>query len=244
MTGVATRTVHTDLRCAACVAGIAPLLDAAPGVESWSADTSAPGKPLTVTGTATVSDIDALLRQKGYRVLGEVATPSPAPPPAEPPKSYYPLALVVGFLVAATLLAEVGAGHWDGMRAMRHFMAGFFLAFSFFKLLDVPAFAAAYAGYDVLAARWSGWGYLYPFVEAGLGAAYLANVWPAAVNWLTLAVMLLGTVGVARTLLARRPIKCACLGTGFNLPMSVVTLVEDLLMAGMAAAGLLLGGGH
>ena len=239
-----TLTVRTDLRCAACVAGIAPLLDAAPGVGSWSADVSAPGKPLTVTGTATRADIDTLLRQKGYHVLGEVSASSPAPPPAEPPRSYYPLALVVGFLVAATLLAEVGAGHWDGTRAMRHFMAGFFLAFSFFKLLDVPAFSAAYRGYDVLAARWPGWGYLYPFVEAGLGAAYLANVWPTAVNWLTLAVMLLGTVGVANSLLARRQIKCACLGSGFNLPMSTVTLVEDLGMAGMAAAMLLLGPGH
>ncbi len=237
-----TLRLTTDLRCSACVAGITPLLDAAPGVESWSADVSAPGKPLTVTGTATRADIDALLRQKGYHILGDVA--APAPTPAEPPRSYYPLALVVGFLAAATLLAEVGAGHWDGMRAMRHFMAGFFLVFSFFKLLDVPAFAAAYSGYDVLAARWPGWGYLYPFVEAGLGAAYLANAWPTGVNWLTLAVMLLGTVGVANALLARRTIKCACLGTGFNLPMSTVTLVEDLGMAGMAAAMLLLGQGH
>ena len=44
-----------------------------------------------------------------------------------------------------------------------------------------------------------------------------------------------GTVGVVRTLLARRKIRCACLGTVFNLPMSSVTLVEDVLMAGMAA---------
>jgi hypothetical protein len=238
-----TVTVRTDLRCSACVAGIAPLLDAAPGVESWSADVAAPGKPLTVTGSATAADVDALLRQKGYHVLGEV-TPAHAPPPAEPPQSYYPLALVVGFLVAATLLAEAGAGHWDAMRAMRHFMAGFFLVFSFFKLLDLRAFADAYAGYDVLAARWPGWGYVYPFVEAGLGAAYLAGVWPTAVSWVTLAVMLLGTAGVARTLLARRKIRCACLGTGFNLPMSTVTLVEDLGMAGMAAVMLFVGPGH
>ena len=164
--------------------------------------------------------------------------------PAELPTSYRPLALVVGFLVVATLLVEVGLDQWDGMRAMRHFMAGFFLAFSFFKLLDVPAFAAAYGMYDLVAARWRPWGYVYPFVEAGLGAAYLANVWPAAVNWLTLAVMLVGTVGVANSLLARRQIKCACLGTGFNLPMSTVTLVEDLGMTGMAAVMLLVGPGH
>ncbi len=44
------------------------------------------------------------------------------------------------------------------------------------------------------------------------------------------------TVGVVNSLVAQRRIKCACLGTVFNLPMSYVTLIEDMLMAGMAVA--------
>ena len=47
-------------------------------------------------------------------------------------------------------------------------------------------------------------------------------------------------MGVAQSLLARRKIRCACLGAVFNLPMSAVTLIEDLLMIGMAAAMLVL----
>ncbi len=39
---------------------------------------------------------------------------------------------------------------------MRNFMAGFFIVFSFVKLLNIRAFADAYAGYDLLAARWHG----------------------------------------------------------------------------------------
>jgi len=31
-------------------------------------------------------------------------------------------------------------------------------------------------------------------------------------------------------------LKCACMGTAFNLPMTTVTVVEDLGMAAMAAA--------
>ena len=49
------------------------------------------------------------------------------------------------------------------------------------------------------------------------------------------AVMSVGAIGVARTLLRKDRIQCACLGTVFNLPMSRITLVEDLLMAGMSA---------
>ena len=55
-----------------------------------------------------------------------------------------------------------------------------------------------------------------------------------------LRLMLIGTVGVLQSLLAKRTIQCACLGAVFNLPMSWVTLVEDLLMAGMAAGMLVI----
>jgi hypothetical protein len=46
-------------------------------------------------------------------------------------------------------------------------------------------------------------------------------------------------VGVVKALLARRKIRCACLGTVFNLPMSKITLIEDGLMLAMAAGMLL-----
>jgi len=74
-------------------------------------------------------------------------------------------------------------------------------------------------------------------------AAYLSGFQPTATNAVTLVVMSVGTVGVVRTLLARRKIRCACLGAVFNLPMSYVTLAEDALMAAMAAV-MLVGVGH
>jgi hypothetical protein len=74
----------------------------------------------------------------------------------------------------------------------------------------------------------------------GLGAAYLADFRPVLTNVVTLLVMVVSTVGVVQTLVARRKIRCVCLGTVFNLPMSSITLIEDLLMAGMAAVMLML----
>ncbi|CAM6000172.1 unnamed protein product [Sphagnum balticum] len=52
---------------------------------------------------------------------------------------------------------------------MRHFMAGFFLVFSFFKLLNLKTFADGYAKYDLLAMRWKPYGFIYPFCELALG---------------------------------------------------------------------------
>ena len=72
--------------------------------------------------------------------------------------------------------------------------------------------------------------------------AYLLDLWPAVTNGVTLAVMLVGTVGVIQSLVNRRQIRCACLGTVFNLPMSTVTLIEDVGMAAMAAVMLVASG--
>jgi hypothetical protein len=237
---VTTLRVKTDLRCGACVRAVGPLLDAEPGVVRWEADVSTPDKVLAVEGEGvTAGRVGELLGRKGYRVLGELpheAPARPAAPDARPPRtSYYPLVLILLYLLGAVGLAEAAAGGFDGMRAMARFMAGFFLAFSFFKLLNLPAFADAFAGYDVVAARWRAWGYAYPFVELALGAAYLTGFRPVTTNVVTLVVMGGSTVGVVRSLLARRKIRCACLGAVFDLPMSYVTLVEDLLMVGMAA---------
>jgi len=48
------------------------------------------------------------------------------------------------------------------------------------------------------------------------------------------------SVGVIQSVLNKRKIRCACLGAVFNLPMSTITILEDLLMAGMALFSLLM----
>ena len=151
--------------------------------------------------------------------------------------TYSPLLLIVGYILGASLLVQWGHGGASGIsieETMRYFMAGFFLVFSFFKLLDIHAFADAYAGYDLLARRWHGWGLLYPFVELALGIAYLAHFNPLVTHWVTVAVMGFSAIGVIQAVTSKRSIQCACLGAVFKLPMSTVTIVEDLGMVAMA----------
>ena len=112
--------------------------------------------------------------------------------------------------------------------------------FSFFKFLDLSGFAQSFSSYDVIAGRWTGFGYVYPFVELALGIAYVVGLNPLVTNSVTVFVMSVGTVGVVKSLLHKKQIQCACLGTVFNLPMSKVTLIEDLLMVLMALAMLIL----
>ncbi|MFN4254596.1 MAG: heavy-metal-associated domain-containing protein [Saprospiraceae bacterium] len=239
----------SGITCEGCVAKVKSLLEKTAGVTAAVVALDGSVK-ITMSRHVPTADLQAALRDFPKYQLSEKSVAMPAlaafPPDGEEAErgffeTYKPILLVFGYILGATLLVEfASSGGFDGMRWMRHFMAGFFLVFSFFKMLDVPAFAVSYSGYDVLARRWPGWGYAYPFVELALGILFLLDFQPVLTNRLTLAVMGISTVGVAQSLLKKRRFQCACLGAVFNLPMSHITLVEDLLMVGMAVVGLVM----
>jgi hypothetical protein len=235
-----TRTYKTNLRCGGCVQTIAPLLDSAAGIRSWKADVESPDRLLTLEGDDVARPrVAELLGKAGYQITGEVLalpTIASAPAkPAEPETTLFPLLLVVSFILGISLLIEATAGSFDAARWMTNFMAGWFFVFSFFKLLNLTAFADAYQMYDLVAARSRAYAFAYPFIELGLAIAYLLRAEPKIVNAITLFVMLVSLAGVLRSVMAKRKIRCACLGSVFNLPMTWVTVAEDGLMAIMAA---------
>ena len=154
--------------------------------------------------------------------------------------TYKPILLIFGYILGATLLVQLDSPTFDYMEWMRHFMAGFFLTFSFFKLLNLHGFAESYRMYDVIARRIPAWGYVYAFTELGLGIAYLVAFAPILTNAITLVVMSVSIIGVLQTVLSRQRIQCACLGDVFDLPMSTVTIIEDGLMIAMAATMLVI----
>ncbi len=154
-------------------------------------------------------------------------------------ETYRPLLLIVAFIFGSSLLVQLPLKGISVNETMRYFMAGFFLVFSFFKLLDLSAFASAYANYDLIAKRWRGWGFVYPFAELTLGACYLSNIGGQILHMVTFFLMSFSAIGVIQSVLNKTKIRCACLGTVFQLPMSTITIVEDLGMALMALLMLL-----
>lgn len=154
-------------------------------------------------------------------------------------ETYKPLLLIFGYIVAVTILIEVINGAFIWTRWMEHFMGGFFLVFSFFKLLNLKGFAESYSMYDIVAKKWCGWGYAYAFTELALGVAFLTGFNPLLTNAVTFIVMSVSIVGVLQSVLSKRRIKCACLGDVFNLPMTTITVIEDALMIGMSVIMLL-----
>jgi len=149
-------------------------------------------------------------------------------------ETFRPLLTIFLFITVVSVITSMHNGQLDIMQWMSTFMAGFFLVFSFFKLLDVKAFADSYSTYDLFAKRVKSYGYIYPFIELALGLAYLTSFEPKFTAIVTIAVMGFSSIGVIQTVLDKKKIQCACLGAVFNLPMSTVTIIEDLLMVAMA----------
>lgn len=150
-------------------------------------------------------------------------------------ETYKPILLIFSYLMAVTLLVQWYRGEFVLMDWMHHFMAGFFLVFSFFKMLNLKGFAESYSMYDIVARKFPAWGYIYAFTELVLGIAFLIHLTPLITYSVTLVVMSVSIVGVLKTVLDKKRIQCACLGDVFKLPMSTVTIIEDGLMIAMSA---------
>ena len=239
------------MRCGACAAKVQGALSSLESIQTIEVDHQRDCAIVSAAVAPSEHEVRLVLSQAGGFTLEEMkAETNPSDPIAGvqlttgesdasavevPSQSLFPLFLIVGYIFAITLLVAWSNSQWSVDSMMSHFMAGFFLVFSFFKFLDAPGFASAFKMYDPLAKAVPGWSWVYPYVELLLGVAYMMSWQPLATNVTTLVLMSVGGVGVLQSLLQKRTIRCACLGTALNLPMTKVTLVENGTMAAMAA---------
>lgn len=232
--------IHTyevkGMHCRSCTEKVSNALRSTEGVASAEVSLNPPLARVEMSRHVATETLNSAVRAAGDYSLTESHADTPSLAGTEAPKeSLFPLFLIVGYIAGTVTVIALITGDRSMESLMRHFMAGFFLVFSFFKLLDLKGFADAYRTYDVLARAWPFWALVYPFVELALGVSYLIGFSPIVTNLATLLLMLLGSVGVLKALLKKQAIRCACLGTALNLPMTTITLVEDLGMASMAA---------
>ena len=152
-------------------------------------------------------------------------------------KTYRPLLIIFSLLltiVVVAMLKDWRLGVFDLSHSMAYFMAGFFLTFSGFKMLDLNGVAAGYASYDLLAKKWHIYGFIYPFIEFLFGLGYLLHFESQIFNIAVFVTMSFSGIGVLQKLMKKEKFQCACLGTVIKVPLTKITLIEDLGMALMA----------
>ena len=143
-----------------------------------------------------------------------------------------PLFLILLYITIASILLHYQ--NWSWNEFMLDFMGLFFIVFSFFKMLDLKGFSQSFKMYDPLAKHISVYGLIYPFIETVLGLMFLMRYEINFALIITLILLATTTIGVTKTLLAKKSIQCACLGTALKLPMTEATFIENAIMIVMA----------
>lgn len=229
------------MTCTGCQAKVEYLLAGIPGITRVQADFKTGLTQIQASRQIRNEELEQALRgEEKYRILSGMPGDK-TPESSFSTAAYRPVFLLLLWIGGLSALAAYAGDTFHADRFMRFSMAGFFLAFSFFKFIDLPGFAASFAGYDVLASRWKTWGYLYPGAELLLGIAWFTGFRPELTAAFTFGLMAFGMAGIASALLSERKVACACLGPVFRLPLSSVAMVENGLMVVMSGIMLVTG---
>ncbi|WP_422083439.1 heavy-metal-associated domain-containing protein [Ulvibacterium sp.] len=225
----------TGMTCSGCSASVTEKLSQVDGVTKVDVDLERREAEISMDTSIPLNTLKSALPEK-YGISEREAHISEMNTEVAQEKTKLqqlrPLFLIFLYLFATAFLLNYKEGNIDF--AMLDFMGLFYIVFSFFKLLDLKGFPESFRMYDPLAKAIPIYGWIYPFMELALGLMFLMRY--ALTTALIATIVLLGitTIGVTRTLLDKKSIRCACLGTALKLPMTEATFIENAVMLVMA----------
>jgi len=236
----------TGMTCGGCVASVNGYLSKIEGVTNVAIDLEDAEAQITMVNLIGLQTFKNALPEK-YTIeekshddaTNQTVTPQQNPNALEQSKfqQLKPLFLIFAYLFSAAFLLNYI--EWSTTEAMLDFMGLFYIIFSFFKLLDLKGFPESFRMYDPLAKRIPVYGWVYPFLELALGLLFLMRIQIPLALIVTIIVLGITTIGVSKTLLDKKSIRCACLGTALKLPMTEATFIENAIMLVMAVAMLI-----
>ena len=151
---------------------------------------------------------------------------------SEDETTYRPVVAIFTTALAIAVAAHIATvGTVLSVQVFEWFVAISMTLLALQKLQDVESFSTMFLNYDLLARRWVGYGYLYPYGEAVAGVLMLAGtlIWIAAP--IALVIGTGGAISVFKAVYVdRRELKCACVGGKSNVPLGFISLTENLMM--------------
>jgi copper chaperone CopZ len=226
------------MTCNGCVASVAEKLSSVNGVEEVSINldkkeaTIKMAKPISLISLKAVLPEKYVIEKKENNDALKNDDESFMLDDKTKLEQLKPLLLIFLYLFSAVFLMNYK--DWSGSEAMLDFMGLFYIIFSFFKFLDLKGFPESFRMYDPLAKVLPIYSKIYPFIELILGLFFLMRIFIIPSLVATLIILGITTVGVSKTLLNKKSIKCACLGTALKLPMTEATFIENTIMLVMA----------
>ncbi|OZV69135.1 heavy metal translocating P-type ATPase [Winogradskyella aurantia] len=234
--------IHTynisGMTCSGCKAAVESSLSSLEAIKTASANLEDHEVTLEMTKHLDIETLQNALSEK-YKISEQTKTnvfgsssQNQSKSEKSELKQLFPLFLIFGYILITSVLLNLD--FWNISAFMLDFMGLFYIIFSFFKFLDISGFAQSFRMYDPLAKKVLVYGTVYPFIELGLGLLFLMRYKVEIALVLTLIVLGITTYGVTKTLLDKKSIQCACLGSVLDLPMTKATFIENSIMIAMA----------
>ena len=113
---------------------------------------------------------------------------------------------------------------------LRNYMGLIFIIFGILKLYDLNKFVDIFSKYDIISNKYKIYSYFYPFIEIIIGILFLKNVKINITIFITILLMLISIISVLLSLFKGLNLRCGCLGSFFHIPLSYITLSENIIM--------------
>ena len=119
---------------------------------------------------------------------------------------------------------------------MSNIMGTIFIIFGLLKILNLPKFVEIFNKYDIISQKIPGYAYIYPFIEILLGIAFLKKYKLKPVNYITIFIMVISIISVIISIVKGQNLRCGCLGSFLHIPLSYVTITENVVMILMSSS--------
>ncbi|KGK02139.1 MULTISPECIES: MauE/DoxX family redox-associated membrane protein [Pseudoalteromonas] len=163
----------------------------------------------------------------GYDELRSFFNKSPA---GQQGTTYTPVIAIFAVTLLLSLAFSLsGAGL--SMYTLELFVALTMAVLAIQKLQDLTSFSNSFITYDLLAMKVIPYAYVYPFLEAFVGAAMIVALPVYLVAPISLFIGSVGAISVIKAVyIDKRELKCACVGGDSNVPLGFISLTENLFM--------------
>ena len=109
-------------------------------------------------------------------------------------------------------------------------MGSILLVFGILKLFDIQKFMEIFQKYDIISKNIPIYSFAYPFIEIILGLCFLYSNKLTNIKLITNLLMFISIISVSLSMIKGQTLRCGCLGAFFHIPLSYVTLSENIIM--------------
>lgn len=109
-------------------------------------------------------------------------------------------------------------------------MGSILILFGILKLYDIEKFMEIFQKYDIISKNIPLYSLIYPFIEILLGLYFLYSDKLTNVKLVTNFLMFISIISVSLSMIKGQTLRCGCLGAFFHIPLSYVTMSENIIM--------------